>query len=620
MGWVSELPLPGSNSYGVSFLATRNEGGWTSGNQVPPLSVSNDLLCPWLLGISGWSADLKRGILDLFAGPPRGFKEEEECGHDEPRLVAGEPEAFRNLFVHDTVLGVNHLVNVTPEGVALPLPEEVNQEYLPASFLAGSDNLSHVVFEEELKLTPEAPIGYRGGNELYEWSDGQVRLVTILPGDQPVHGSLAGATKNYAAFEPSNIAQFRHAVSADGSRIFFEAEGALYLREGGTQTIQIDESEGPDPSGGARFMLASADGSRVFFTDDQRLTPDSTASPGQPDLYEFEVESEQLTDLTVDAAEPAAVLGVSGASEDGSHVYFVATASLTEGQTNSEGATAAAGQPNLYVTDGGQITYIATLDPSTDECDWTAASNCAEGGSGSSLTARVSSNGLFVGFNSTRGLTPYDNIDANTGEPDIEIYLYDAEANHLSCASCNPSGAPPVGGAAIRWPAQQSLNNNWRNLYPQHNVSDQGQVFFETVDALVPGDTNHREDVYEYEGGQPHLISSGTGESDARFLDATPSGSDVFFATAEPLLPRDIDATYDYYDARAGGGFAEPPGPSAECEAGSCREIGIPPAFPTPGTVLPNGNGNVHRHRRHRHHHHRHRHRGGGKHHGKRGR
>ena len=339
IAWVSE-PLPGALTPGLSHLSTRGANGWASEGLVPPMSPFNDVLCAIQMGVSGWSRDLSRSVLDLPAGPPTDFFDSgvrRECGHDEPRLVPGEPEQLRNLFVRDNHVGSHALVNVTPSGVVWPEPEEAPQHYWPASLLAASDDLGHVVFEEELALTPDAPIGYRGGDELYEWTGGAVRLVTVLPDGTPVHGSLAGATRNYAAESGVvsdahlNIAQFRHAVSADGSRIFFEApgdegEGDLYLREDGERTVQIDaaESGAPGESGGGDFQAASADGSRVFFTDEEQLTADSTAEPGEPDLYEYDVASDQLTDLTVNAAEPADVLGVSGASEDGSYLYFVA--------------------------------------------------------------------------------------------------------------------------------------------------------------------------------------------------------------------------------------------------------------------------------------------------------
>jgi hypothetical protein len=603
MAWISE-PLPGARAPGVSHLASRGSAGWTSEDLVPPMSPFNDLLCPVILGVSAWSADLSRSVLDLPAGAPQGFHQEEECGNDEPRLVAGEPDRFRNLFVHDNLGGSNQLVNVTPDGVVWPEPEEDNQLYWPASFLAGSDDLSHVVFEEELALIDDAPVGYPGGNELYEWSAGQVRLVTILPDGTSVHGVLAGATRNYSPEsifteeQTRNIAQFRHAVSADGSRVFFEAAGGLYLREGSAETVQIDESNGPGADGGGRFMFASADGSKAFFLDESQLTPDSTAVSGAPDLYEYDVDSGETEDLTVAIGEPADVLGVSGGSDDGSRIYFVARGALSE-EANSAGEAAIGGEPNLYVVEGGETRFVATLDEAADECDWMWNVNCGGGGFGSGLTARVSTDGQFLGFNSIRSLTGYDNTDASSGEPDIEIFLYDAGTNSLHCASCDPSEAQPTAGAAIHWPSNPGNNNNWDNAYPQRNVSDRGQVFFETADALLSQDRNGRRDVYEYVAGELHLISTGSSEASSHFLDATPDGSDVLLSTAQRLLPSDTDDVYDYYDARVDGGFAEPSAALGPCGAGSCRpEEPSQPATVVPGSGSFTGPGNVRRHGR----------------------
>lgn len=623
MAWVSE-PVPGAVAPGLSHLASRGAGGWSSEDLVPPMSPLNDLLCPVLMGVSGWSTDLAAAVLDLPAGPPRGFRGEEECGNDEPRLVAGEPEHFRNLFVRDNLTGAHQLVNLTPPGVTWPEPEEPQQRYWPASFLAASDDLGKVVFEEELALTPDAPVGYRGGDELYEWSGGQVRLVTVLPDGSPVHGSLAGATRNYAAeseplgiFEKAaNVAQFRHAVSADGSRVFFEAVGGLYMREDGARTVQVDASHGPGADGGGHFMVASADGSRVFFTDEERLTPEATANLGEPDLYEYDSGTGHLTDLTADPGEAAAVIGVSGASEDGSYVYFVARGQL-DGVPNSHGDAAVPGEPNLYVAHGGQVRFVATLDPAADECDWTAAARCGGGLDASGITARVSANGGFVAFNSVRSLTGYDNTDVSSGEPDLEIFLYEAGAERLACASCDPGGGRPSQGAAIHWPANPGKDANWENAYPQRNVSDRGQVFFETADALLPGDRNGRRDVYQYAGGALSLISTGTAEASSHFVDATPDGSDVFFSTAQRLLPRDTDTLYDYYDARVGGGFAEPPAPPQPCSGSACHGAGsVEAAVPAAGSSSFVGPGNRRpRHRHHRRHRHRAKHHRGGKHH-----
>ena len=110
---------------------------------------------------------------------------------------------------------------------------------------------------------------------------------------------------------------------------------ALYVRENDTTTVQADAAEAgaPGPSGGGRFWTASSDGSKVFFTDENRLTSNSTAAPGAPDLYEFDTETRRLTDLSEDrnAGAHADVQGVVGASEDGSYVYFVAGGALVSG-------------------------------------------------------------------------------------------------------------------------------------------------------------------------------------------------------------------------------------------------------------------------------------------------
>jgi hypothetical protein len=602
MTWVSEYSLPGSRTPGLQYLSRRGAGGWSSENVIPPQSPQNGLLCDHLVGMSAWSPDLSRSVLadGLAQEPTSGALfdgENLDCGHDEPRLVAGEPEGFQNLFVHDGEAGSYQLVNVTPSSAPPPVPTRYRKDQF-AAFLGGSSDLGHVVFEEGRNLTPEAP---GGEDELYEWTGGVVRLVSVLPdGTAAANGTLGGAIGNHIEGDfvaPLNVVNFRHAVSTDGSRIFFQANGNLYLRENGTSTVQVDAPHGAGAGGGGEFEAASADGSVVFFADDASagLTGDTVPDSGL-NLYEYDRAGGVLTDLT--PAGHAEVQGVSGASDDGSYVYFVADGVLSE-QPNSVGDTATAGQPNLYVRHGASTLFVATLDPGLDSCDWALNTECGEEVSAndfkvSGLTARVPANGVFVGFNSVRSLTRYDNTDAHTGAPDKEIFLYDARANKLSCVSCDPSAAAPTGGAAIRYPALPSLSNAMRSAYPQRNVSEDGRVFFESPDALVPRDTNGARDVYEYEGGVLHLLSSGKSEVNSYFLDATPDGGDVFFATAQPLLARDVDAVYDIYDARVGGGFEEPVVPGAGCGGEGCRSGAVgAPVFAPPASAGFMGGGNL---------------------------
>jgi hypothetical protein len=628
LAWSSEYSLPGSSSVGLDYLSTRGEGGWSSENVVPPQSTEGGVGCPFIVGVVAWSADLSHGVLtDGDAQEPghgttfaeQGF----ECGHDEPLLAADQPEGFmereglQNLFLQDEAAHSYALVNVTPITAPVPRPSVQNQAYFYASFLAGSADLSHVVFEEELplveaaeKLTPRVEEAcaakerecWEGHDELYEWRQGEtpaVSLVSILPDGAPVQGMLAGATKVFAGQVGAiNVANFRHAVSADGARVFFEAQGSLYVREDGTSTSELDALQGGSGAGGGgKFMAASAEGTRVLFTDESRLTPGAKAEAGKPDLYEYDFDKppgERLSDVTA-AAEPADVLGLSGMSEDGAYVYFVAEGSLTGAQQNSYGATAQAGQPNLYLLHEDAITFITTL-AGTDSCDWASNAGCESGGLAGEpgLTARVSGNGAFIGFNSTKSLTGYDNTDTITEDADEEIFLYEAAANRLACVSCNPEGSPNAGGAAIRWPGPPDHDSEVSSRYPQRNVSNGGQVFFETAEALVPQDTNRQRDVYEYEAGSLYAISSDMSEAPAYFMDATPSGSDVFFATAQPLLERDKDDVYDIYDARVDGGFPEPTPHAPSCNGEGCRSVHEAiPVFESPPSATFSGLGNL---------------------------
>ena len=120
---------------------------------------------------------------------------------------------------------------------------------------------------------------------------------------------------------------------------------------------------------------------------------------------------------------------------------------------------------------------------------------------------------------SQRSLTGYDNRDAVTGELDQEVFRYDAAADELVCASCDPSGAAPVGlegedhfkalydphglwegrALAATLPQATGLSIGSAANYRFRAVHDNGRVFFNAADSLVPADSNGTWDVYQYE-------------------------------------------------------------------------------------------------------------------------
>ncbi len=449
-------------------------------------------------------------------------------------------------------------------------------------FVGASLDASHVILESEVALaaSPAAP-------GLYEWAGGKLQFVSVLE-----NGTAAGG----ASLGSHNGVNTRGAVSTDGLRVVWDAGEHLYLRDTATEeTIEIDAQQGV--SGGtpqARFQVADGEDTRVFFTDTQKLTPGSTAAYEEPDLYVFELNTKaatlegKLTDLTEHAGELANVQGtvLGAASEEGSYIYFVAKGVLAG--KNAEGNEPEKEADNLYVARFAsaawqQPTFIATL-AKEDQPDW------AGGGGLPGLTAGVSPNGRWLSFMSSRPLTGYDNADAISGMPDEEVYLYEAQAERLVCASCDPTGARPVGieyakltvgnggfvGGDRVW-----ANNTWlaANIpgwtpYSQsvaahqaRYLADSGRLFFNSSDALAPQDTNGVENVYEYEpagagsctsssttfsassGGCVASISSGTSTEESAFLDASEGGEDVFFLTSAKLVVADEGSALEVYDA-----------------------------------------------------------------------
>jgi hypothetical protein len=186
-------------------------------------------------------------------------------------------------------------------------------------------------------------------------------------------------------------------------------------------------------------------------------------------------------------------------------------------------------------------------------------------------------------------VTSYDNAGTT------EAYLYDGETGDLRCASCNPSGQPPTGAASIGGRVEFGYPF-LTNRYPRA-VLDDGRVFFNSPDALVPQDTNGKTDVYEYGNGRVNLISSGRSASGSFFADATGSGNDVFFFTRERLVGQDVDDNTDIYDARVGGGLAgQNPGPSnlPPCSGDDCRSgINTSLVLPTIASIAFTGSGNA---------------------------
>jgi hypothetical protein len=552
-------PLPGSESGSISdvYLSQRQAGEWKLTPLIPPQTpIPGHTTFPFT---QGFSEDLLHNAL-VTANPP---------------LSPGADPDVANLYVRETGPEAWRLISTTqtPENYRWTL-----------RFDGASKDFSHVVFDTYEPLLPGVT-----GPSVYENFNGELRNVAILPNGEPAPSAI---------FVGQGSARGFHGVSDDGSRIYFiSTDGNIYVRKDATSTVAIADSQRtvPDPNSPlgspATFWSATVDGNTAFFTTALALTNDAntgTDSEGNPtdagaNLYAFDLETEKLTDLSVDSnpadTAGADVLGVVGSADDGSSVYFVARGDLAGAATS--------GSPNLYLWHEGSVHFIATLAEG-DTGNW--ASFLPE------VTSEVTPDGSRLLLSSAARLTSYDNTDAVSGEPDTEVYLYSADEDRLACVSCRPEGVAPTSSTSIA-PSHTIINPT---RYERRYITDDGnQVVFDTTEPLVSRDTNGQRDVYEFDDGGLHLLSTGSSEFESAFGDMSADGSDVFIETQERLLPSDVDGYADLYDVRVGGGFPEAPAPVPPCAGGECqRSASSPPSASFFGSNAFAGPGNVKSHRR----------------------
>jgi hypothetical protein len=554
-----------SAPYASQYLATRTAGGWMTHGLNPPrdTTVYGDGIRQAfdLAGqFSAFSADLSSAWLINDNAKP---------------LTADAVQGIPNVYRRDN--GADRYEALTNADMHSPSI----LDFPGGMMLQGhSADGRHAVFSAKGRFTPDAAATL--GPQLYDFSGGTLRLVSILAdGTALASGGASVGVDNPTLWDDNRRTTLDHAISDDGSRVFwtafpdpgFPGPGRLEVRIDGERTVEVS----PDT---VYFRAASADGAKVIYSTNY-------GGSGSGSLYEFDVDA-GTTRHIADGA-----LGVLGASDDLSSIYFVSTDVMASGGR--------AGENNLYLERDGVVSLVTTLS-SLDRRD--VAQTPLE------RASRVTPDGRHIAFESTRSLTGYDNVDAVDGQDDIEVFTYDADADRLACVSCNPSGARPVGqplllpysadgsttygagrGGAAAW-----LTTAESGMYePRSLTGDGSRLFFNSFDALVPADTNGKQDVYEWVAqgtggcaradGCVRLISSGTSPQISELVDSAADGRDVFFTTSSSLVPQD-DGHIDIYDARVGGGFAPPAPTPGACTGELCQgPAAVPAAAPVAASI-----------------------------------
>ncbi len=257
------------------YLAQRRPEGWTTHALTPdqpPIAsglpnLDNDTR------YVGFSSDLSKGIILARA----------------PLTADPNTQKAVNLYLRDNTLlgGPSPAGGANYELLSGQAPALIENSLLSTgAFVAFDDatpDMSHVVFESLNRLADGAE---NESPKLYEWDDGTVRSVGVLPDGTILPASLGG--------DGALRYQYTHnTISEDGSRIFFtdpsvgevgttDRTGDLYVRIDQETSILLNATEktnggGPDgvDAGGhqpGRFWTATPDGKTAVFTSEEQLT------------------------------------------------------------------------------------------------------------------------------------------------------------------------------------------------------------------------------------------------------------------------------------------------------------------------------------------------------------
>lgn len=582
------------------YLASRGAGGWSTDAITPAREVN-------IAGLHlnnqfrAFSTDLSQAWLFWDGEPP---------------LDPAVPPGYKMLYRRDNASGAySPLITVTPPAAS---PGTVGDDHFNPRLAGFSADGKSAVFTANDRLVPQASTATnsqgRPIRQLYEWREGQgIGLVSILPSEVSIlpSGSASDQSSMVGSSQSSGVERSANAVSADGSVIWWTTGSGvgggarIYARVDGSQTVAVSEEVSADD---ASFQAASTDGGRALFRIDG-------------ELYLFELQSEDAVQIAT------GVLGVVGASEDLTNAYLVST-DVLDPDPNSEGDTAQAGESNVFHwAEGEGFTYAATLTGEAEVDAGGSAPGIAHSGPHGRVS-RVTPDGRHLAFVSRAPLTGYDNTDAIAGNRVSEVFWHSVDTGELRCASCNPSGARPLGAEIFPFRGNPSMGNRVAATIRGHEngnqttswhakrvLSEDGRsLFFESFDSLLPRDGNGQMDVYQWQApgtancdsdnqspgplyfseneGCLSLISTGTDPGHSDFIDATPDGSTAFLRTSQSLVRKDAGLT-DIYAARVGGGHPEAPPAPAPCEGEACR--GASPASPPPagaGTAAFEGAGN----------------------------
>jgi hypothetical protein len=240
---------------------------------------------------------------------------------------------------------------------------------------------------------------------------------------------------------------------------------------------------------------------------------------------------------------------------------------------NVAGGIVAAAHDGSWFLFENRTTSPTELDLWTDGAGGGSVKPVTQLPGGPARPVQVSGGGSVIVFSTSAAIPGFNNGAGSNSE----VYRYDVAGDSLSCVSCPGAGATPSGASLTKVfePRPEfepgSDGDTFGVNEPRDVSADGSRVFFQTADALVPQDTNGVGDVYEWENGTVFLVSSGIDSEPSELLDGSETGGDVFFASAQGLVPGDTDGGFDVYDARIPQPGDSPPVSAVPCQGDVCQ-------------------------------------------------
>jgi hypothetical protein len=471
-----------------------------------------------------------------------GFKGKTAISADISHFVFGSSNV---AFVHDGQPGDVYDNNTETGEIKIASISALGSNLTNLTPLKVSENGSHIVMT--------TGVGLCGGSKQTALTCGPGEIYVRVDGSRTYEMS------------PGHAVGFL-GITSDGRKLFLQSEEQLTGEDHDTSNdiYEWNEARAQSGSGKALKLITIGDHGEAGNSDacHTSWTPKCSA---QPILF--------TTPTTGGYANLQGGIGGNGVSDTAvaagtGEIYFYSPEQL-------EGNRGIQNNENLYVYREGHAQLVAPLTPGQVCTPDQRTQFCSEG---PVARMNISPDGKHVAFISSVRVTDYDSAGLT------EMYTYEPDSRTIACASCVPDGEQP----------EFDTFGSQNGLF----LTDDGRAFFYTEQPLVPQDTNRGEDVYEFSGGKPQLVTAGTGAgyvtsfgivgvvTSPGLIGVSANGTDVYFGTYEHLVEQDENGQeLKIYDARTNGGFPFLKPPPTCAAADECHDAGSSsPASQTEGT------------------------------------